>query len=302
VNYISHLNNFFERVKVDQTLSPLHVSLYLALFHYWNVHRFDNLFPVYRDDLMQLSKIGSKNTYHKCIRELHQAGYILYYPAPFKYLPVAITMIRFDGEVEKNSYQQLDMFSPKSGTCKASSTSTVFDTSHVPNLTVASINNDTRQVSKVVLLYKHINFKQLNSVYNTPTKKIKKNNVEKNKSGTSSPTHSAKNQKQPRAPRAENSEHAIKPTTQKKGQERADPTLPEVEAFFRKHSYPLPEAQKFFYYNQGKAWMISETLPVTDWKSIAHKWMLNTKTQKTNNNDRTQYLHTPRDKNYSEPL
>jgi hypothetical protein len=126
--------------------------------------------------------------------------------------------------------------------------------------------------------------------------------VEKNKSGASSLTHSAKNQKQSRVPRAENPENPIKSSPKMTGQERAGPTLPEVEAFFRKQGYPLPEAQKFFYYNQGKAWMISETLPVTDWQSIAHKWMLNTKTQKQNNNDRTQYLHTPRDKNYSEPL
>ncbi|MCU7550392.1 hypothetical protein OCK74_14825 [Chitinophagaceae bacterium LB-8] len=301
MNYILHLNNFLERVKADPSLSPLHVSLYMALFHYWNINRFGNPFPVYREDLMQLSKIGSKNTYHKCIRELNDAGFILFYPAPAKYLPVAVSMIRFDREIEKNSYQQLDMFSPKSGTCKASSTSTENDTRQVPLLGSASIKNDTRQVSKVVLLYKHINFKQLNSVCNTPTKKNKKNNVEKKKSNTSSVTPKQQKQKENKAPRAENPKLTLKPPTQKKRQERAGPTLPEVETFFRQHNYPLSEAQKFFYYNQGKAWMISETLPVTDWKSIAHKWMLNTKTQKQNN-DPTQYLHTSRNKNYSEPL
>ncbi|MCU7552854.1 hypothetical protein OCK74_27290 [Chitinophagaceae bacterium LB-8] len=302
MNYISHLNTFFERAKGDNTLAPTHISLYLALFHYWNVNRFDNPFPVYRDDLMQLSKIGSKNTYHKCIRELHQAGYIQYYPAPFKYLPVAISMIRFDNEVEKNTYQQLNMFSPKNGTCKPIGTSTDFDTSHVPLLGSASIKNDTRQVSKVVLLYKHINFKQLNSVCNTPTKKNNKKNVDKKSNNISSATHSGKEQKENVLPRVPKSVHVPTASSSKVGEKRMVPTLQEVEDFFRQHNYPHPEAKKFFYYNQGKAWMISESLPVTDWKPIAHKWMLNTKTQKQNNNDRTPQLHTPRDKNYSEPL
>src|SRR6266704_1135254 len=96
MNYIRHLNTFFSRVKADSQLSCNHISLYMALFQYWNYNRFEGAFPVYRANLMQLSKIGSKNTYHKCIKELHHAGYIRYHPAINKYLPVKVSMRRFD--------------------------------------------------------------------------------------------------------------------------------------------------------------------------------------------------------------
>src|ERR1035437_3870726 len=54
-------------------------------------------------------------------------------------------------------------------------------------------------------------------------------------------------------------------------------SLSEVEGFFKQHKYSDKEAQKFFYYNQGKNWMLTEKLPITDWQSIAHKWILNSK-------------------------
>jgi len=54
-------------------------------------------------------------------------------------------------------------------------------------------------------------------------------------------------------------------------------TLGEVEGFFKQNKYSIKEAQKFFYYNQGKNWMLTEKLPITDWQSIAHKWILNSK-------------------------
>ena len=88
MNYIRHMNSFFTIVKNDAALTSSHISLYMALFQYWNYNRFQNPFPVYRENIMNLSKIGSKNTYHKCIKELHDAKYIYYHPSPSKFLPV----------------------------------------------------------------------------------------------------------------------------------------------------------------------------------------------------------------------
>jgi len=109
---------------------------------------------------MQLSKIGSKNTYHKCIKQLHQAQYILYHPAVSKYQPVKISMIRLDTKEQQSTYTQLDLFSPKSGTAQ------------VPNLTAASPNNDTTQVPDLGHSIKP-NIKQERE---TPTQKIFKKN------------------------------------------------------------------------------------------------------------------------------
>ncbi|WP_282123347.1 hypothetical protein [Algibacter mikhailovii] len=80
-NYILHLKSIYERFYEDNKLNATHISLYMALFQFWNTNRFTNPFFINRSDAMKLSKIGSKNTYHKCIRDLHKQKYIKYKPS-----------------------------------------------------------------------------------------------------------------------------------------------------------------------------------------------------------------------------
>ncbi|WP_233788930.1 hypothetical protein [Chryseobacterium scophthalmum] len=68
INYIKHLTGFYEKVAQDNTLNPTHISLYLGLFQFWNFNRFRNPFSISRDELMRISKIHSKATYHKCLK------------------------------------------------------------------------------------------------------------------------------------------------------------------------------------------------------------------------------------------
>jgi len=86
MNYIKHLTGFFEKVATDKSLNPTHVSLYIALFQFWNCNRFKNPISINRDEVMSISKISSKATYHKCLRELHNKNYLNYQPSynPFK--------------------------------------------------------------------------------------------------------------------------------------------------------------------------------------------------------------------------
>ena len=53
----------------------------MALFQFWNQHRFPSSFTVARSDLMNLSKIKSKTTYSKCLKELMSWHYIIYEPS-----------------------------------------------------------------------------------------------------------------------------------------------------------------------------------------------------------------------------
>mgnify|MGYP001552641272 CR=1 FL=1 len=62
MNYIRHLHAFYQSIKKDDNLTAMHVTLYLALFQYWNYNRFQNPFPVHRGDIMELSKIKTKNS------------------------------------------------------------------------------------------------------------------------------------------------------------------------------------------------------------------------------------------------
>ena len=86
MNYILQLSGFFQKVAVDNRLNPTHVSLYMAVFQFWNAERFQNPVTISRQELMRISKISAKATYHKCIKDLHNFGYIQYLPSynPFK--------------------------------------------------------------------------------------------------------------------------------------------------------------------------------------------------------------------------
>lgn len=86
VNYILHLNSVFLQFQKDNRLNPTHISLYMALFQLWNYNRFPEQFQINREEVMKLSKIGSKTTYHRNLKELSHFGYTLYVPShnPFK--------------------------------------------------------------------------------------------------------------------------------------------------------------------------------------------------------------------------
>lgn len=240
MNYIRHLNAFFSFVRSDDRLACSHVSLYLALFQYWNYNRFQNPFPVYRDNLMNLSKIGSKNTYHKCIRELHEAKYIYYQPTASKFLPVRISVIRLDiPEEQPTRYKQLDLF----GNGTAGPVCPKNDTDAVPDLGLTSTDFDTGTVSKMGHNIKP-NFKKDKTVSDTHKKIFNRN---------------------------EKLGHQINSLA---GVPNSGHTLAEVQLFFEQNNYPSAEAQKFYLYNQGRGWMLRDKVPIKDWQALAHKWML----------------------------
>lgn len=96
MNYIRHLNGFFMRMSDDQRITSFHICLYMALFQIWNLNRFQNPFTIVRDEMMQLSRIGSVNTYARCIKELQEWGYIRYVPTSNMYIGSQVTCISFD--------------------------------------------------------------------------------------------------------------------------------------------------------------------------------------------------------------
>ncbi len=95
MNYISHLNGVLECINRDQRLKPTHVSLYMALFQFWNLNRFGNPISINRGDTMKISKIGSNATYHKCITQLSEWGYLEYIPSYNPMLGSLINMYNF---------------------------------------------------------------------------------------------------------------------------------------------------------------------------------------------------------------
>ena len=72
--------SFLQRLNTDKRISPVHISLCMALFFYWQLNDDHMPFKVSRKQLMQFSKIQSTATYHKCVREMIVFGYINYAP------------------------------------------------------------------------------------------------------------------------------------------------------------------------------------------------------------------------------
>jgi SOS-response transcriptional repressor LexA len=92
MNYIKHLTGFFNCITNEETIYPTHISLYLALFQSWNVNRFKNPITISRDEMMKASRIASKATYHKCIKELQLFGFIEYLPSYNPYSGTEVIM------------------------------------------------------------------------------------------------------------------------------------------------------------------------------------------------------------------
>lgn len=238
MNYVRHLNAFFAFVRSDKRLTSSHVSLYMALFQYWNFNRFNNPFSIYRDNIMQLSKL-SKNTYHKCIKELHEAKYIYYHPSPSKFQAVRISVIRMDKEEEQPSkYQQLDLF-----------TGHKIETDSVANLIPHSHNINTGRVTDL----RHNIKPNIKQERNTPSKIFKKNDkIQKAVNDFGG---------------VANSVHSELLTE--------IPPLDEIQHHFFNHNYPSEEATKFYNHYKALGWRIQGKTPITDWKPLVEKWMAN---------------------------
>ena len=59
----------------------MHIGLLMALYYYGDSLKFAGSFRASRRKLMSFSRIRSKATYHKCIKELVEYKYINYQPS-----------------------------------------------------------------------------------------------------------------------------------------------------------------------------------------------------------------------------
>ncbi|HEY4789622.1 MAG TPA: hypothetical protein VIH57_26410, partial [Bacteroidales bacterium] len=148
MNYIKHLTGFFNKVVPDHRLNPTHISLYLSLFQYWNVNRFHNPISISRSEMMQVSKICSKATYHKCMRDLHNFGYIKYCPSYNPFKGSLVYLIIFDPDFKPGL--NTDMQSTKIQTSDGTGTGTGTEQALAPSVNYKNmVNNKTYMDEKL---------------------------------------------------------------------------------------------------------------------------------------------------------
>lgn len=294
MNYIRHLTGFFDKVTDDRDLNPTHISLYIALFQFWNCNRFRNPISISRDEIMRISKISSKATYHKCLRELNNKAYIKYEPSYNPYKGSHVWLIDFAdtlkplGKTDKKSSDFGTVGRQVSGRLETASkpaTEQHQEQALVPSINNTNSTNISNEKNSVNLNEQAKNFEEINT---SSDKIVIPSAVE----GTQKEKSCAKKEKEEM------------PSVTSSAVEK--PKIEEVKTYFEQNSFPEIEAQKFFNYFASIGWLVGGKTPMVDWQASAQNWMINSinfKDSSTNSPpNRSQHLNTLIDKNYAEPL
>lgn len=298
MNYIKHLTGFFEKVALDRTLNPTHISLYIALFQFWNCNRFKNPISISRDEVMRISKISSKATYHKCLKNLHSLGYINYQPSYNPFRGSHVILFNFSDDLKpvpkserkpKNEllFEQVNeqalnksYTSSETGTEQAvvPSINNINNTNNTNILNDKNISNLEKQAKK----FEEINNSNLeNETENEKEKKLR----EKKKSVSDSPTQIEINHKLG-------------------GKSFVEPNLNEIKTYFLENNFPEQEAQKFYNYFSSVGWLVGGKTPMVNWQAAAQNWIINAPkfTSNAEQPNKAKHLKTTTDKDYAEPL
>jgi len=269
MNYIKHLTGFFDRILEDRNLNPTHISLYLSLFQFWNVNRFLNPISISRDEVMRISKISSKATYHKCMRELNDKGYVKYEPS---YNPYKGSMVfLFDFSEPLQPVPTIGRFPKK----RISKDELVLQQQRTVSVTASGTATEQALVSSI------------NNTNNTNITNFE--NVDESAKFLAATDLSPKEKKE-------------KGWAEK--EKVAAPDFETLKSYFLKHNFPEVEAHKFFNYFSSVGWLVGGKSPMVDWEAAAQNWMLNAVRFESHVklNDRAKQLRVGEEKDYGEAL
>lgn len=90
---LPELTAFFCSIKDDSRISPVHISLFMAIIQFWKDNDYKSPICVFGHELMSLAKISGVATYHKSIHQLEEYGYIRYEPSYDRFVGSSIYII-----------------------------------------------------------------------------------------------------------------------------------------------------------------------------------------------------------------
>lgn len=323
MNYIKHLTGFFDRIIPDKNLNPTHVSLYIALFQFWNVNRFKNPISITRDEVMRICKISSKATYHKCMRDLNDLNYIKYEPSYNPYKGSLVILFDFSQYLQpvqkkdsspKKKVSNNEQVLNKQGTGSETSTGTSIEQALVSSINNTNITNNSN-IKNILNLEKQAKKFQNDDEF-LKTEKIKEEKSSAKKEEKEMPEDLLLKNSKTSFPAFANSDEKQTADCWQKSSAKKEkeffvtssavekPSIDEIKSFFLQQSFPEVEAQKFFNYFSSVGWLVGGKTPMVDWQAAAQNWMLNAIKFKSYEKppDRAKHLNTENDKDYSEPL
>jgi hypothetical protein len=311
MNYIKHLTGFFDKVAKDKLLNPSHVSLYIALFQFWNINRFRNPISISRHEIMRISKISSLATYHRCLKLLDAHGYIKYEPSFNPYKGSHVFLFNFADDLKptaRNERTATSIFEHvneqvvnKHRTSTETGSEQVSEQALVPYINNTNILNDSNSLNLGEPAKKNEN--ESFNFLNVEDQEKEKSSAKKEKENPELSTSSFTEEKTVEHVRHLFANQIEKPPENYSEKPLPNPTVEEVINYFREQNYPEIEANKFFNYFKSIGWLVGGKTPMADWPAAARNWMLNApKFVSNERTDRTKSLDTSAGKDYSEPL
>ena len=306
MNYIKHLTGFFNKIHNENAINPTHISLYLALFQCWNVNRFKNPTGISREEIMKASKINSKATYHKCMKELEALGFMEYLPTYNPHSCSNVIMVNFSDVL--NNRPKFEPFTSSKN-------------KPVQNLTYSKNEQVVEQV-KYDNSLKYNNLKlnknpKLNfePVQNTSRLKNEQHIEQVNEQvyiDNKPYTNTINKDIDTTAEilNSENSNAALVEIQKEKSCAKKEannngitPSLEMILEYFAFKESSETEANKFFNYYSSIGWLVGGKTKMKDWKASARNWIMNqNKFQPKSNIPQPNHLQTSNYKNYAEPL
>ena len=282
MNYIRHLSAFYQRASVDDKLNSAHISLYHALFQFWNMNLFRNPVSVNRPQILRYSKIGSNHTFYKCLNDLHNWGYIEYLPSHSPAKGSFVNLCNFDTtETEKT----------KNIGAKSAQLECNFDITDGADSAQLWCKNDITIGANM--------HTSINNINNTNNKTYIEGKNQAQKSNEVS-FDSLKNQKYLNQNELTPEKAKRKKVAPKKEKVFVPPLLEEAVEFFKTEQYPEVEAKKFFYHFESNGWKVGGKAPMKNWYAAAHNWMLNATRYESDPKSNPVKLNNSKD--YGEPL
>lgn len=303
MNYIRHLTGFYDRIQQDDRLNPTHISLYLALFQFWNLNHFQNPISISRTEMMRLSKISALGTYHKCIKQLQEYGYIEYLPSFNPYKGSLVNLYNFENlEVQKINSKRIKK---QTGNEQALNSPRIKIETGIEQALIPSINNtnilnnkhsvttqnviasETKQSQSVILneaeqseesQKEKLRQKKCDEHSAIPFEKINQEGAKNNAVITRKNDEAI----------SSNASHFVTLSTkqsfanevheafQKPGS-KIPPEFPDVKLYFEEKDALGEEAEKFFNHYESNGWLVGGKAKMKNWQAAARNWLLNAK-------------------------
>ena len=307
MNYIKHLTGFFNKINNENAINPTHISLYLSLFQCWNVNRFKNPTGISREEIMKASKINSKATYHKCMKELEALGFMEYMPTYNPHSCSNVIMVNFSDELKNR---------PKFEPLTSSKNKPVKNLTHSKNeQVIEQVNYDNSLKSNNLKSNKNskLNFEPVQKTTRLKNEQhIEQVNeqvyIDNNKTYTNTINKDIDTKSE--ILKSKNSNTALEENQEKSCAKKEEannigitPSIEMILEYFAFKESSETEANKFFNYYSSIGWLVGGKTKMKDWKASARNWIMNqNKFQPKSNIPQPNHLQTSNYKNYAEPL